>query len=615
VAGSRSRNLVDFTAWGAKLSKPVLNTLLAVVFAAILGVILTPLWNELSAEIKPVIGAPAVALIGILILVGTAAFSLAVLHYFGVLGAGAESAATREREDYDALRRRIASSSWLDGFLDAIDRFFCDEGIADRSLFSRIFGLRKPAPLWTAPAFDRCLLLALIYFVAAIALIWTASNHVGPAEAALGLHAADDWRRAAILAAVGLLPLATWGVVRAKETRLGPSLPVICAFAGAAVIFGTSAGTVAYAVVGAVTGAIVVGAVGAVGGGGALAIIGVAIGAGAGAGAAAAAIAGAVAGAVASAVGFAFGALNTDDVEDAFAGVFAFAIIGAAAMVGAAAFAVVGTFSGTAARVGSVAVVGTAAYTVVFCIVGADRSSTRRGRQGIFLSVFVFVIILACLAGAALLSHLDNWQRFGPAALFLGLLTPLNALFDWLSLGLTRALMRRGVEREKKWWPYLYAVINALLASAVVAVLAMAMVAGVQLFDDLAVYGGGNPVLPPMREFLGAIKADPGKPEYWWVYATLFSTALPSLINLFIAGVSLARGVPGVSTWLLGKVREGEAVPAYDRLRVAIVLSLQGVVGLAIALVAQGFLFWVIVWQGMPRLGIGVLDLASLVAH
>jgi hypothetical protein len=624
--GAHSCNLADFTASGAKLqklNKPTLNTLstlIAVVFAAILGVILAPFWSELSTAIKPAIGAPAAALIGILILVGTAAFSLAILHYFAVLGAGTEAAATPEREGYDALRRQLASSTSvtsayahnLDGFLGGIDRFFCDQRSADQSLFSRIFGLRKPAPLWTAPAFDRCLLLALFYFVAAVALIWTASNQVGPAEAVLGLHAADDWRRAAILAAVGLSPLATWGALRVNRDLF--SLASICIFAGATVVLGTSAFTVGYAVLGAIAGAIVVGIIGTFCGGGILTTIGAAIGAGAGAGAAAAAGAGGVAGAVASAVGFTFFFLDTDDIWDFFAGVFAFAVIGAAALVGAAAFAFVGTFSGTAARVGSVAVIGIAVYTIVFCVVGVYENSTGRGRQGIFLSVFIFVIVLACLAAAALLAHRDNWPTFGPAVLFVGLLAPVNALFDWMSVGLTRALMRRGIERET-WWPYLYAVINALLALAVVAILAMAMVAAAQLFDDLAVHGGGNPVLPPMRELLGAIKAAPGKPEYWWIYATLFSAMLPSLINLFVAGVSLARGVPGVSTWLLGKVRQGEAVRAFDRLIVAIVLSLQGIVGLAIALVAQGFLCWAMLWQALPRLGIGVLDLASLVAH
>jgi hypothetical protein len=223
-------------------------------------------------------------------------------------------------------------------------------------------------------------------------------------------------------------------------------------------------------------------------------------------------------------------------------------------------------------------------------------------------------MIVMCFTDVALLSHLDNWQIFGPLLLFLGPITLITALFGWLSLGLTRALMRRGLERGKGW-PYLCAFIDALLALVVMAFLAVAMVAAVQLFDDLAASGGGKPVFPPMLEFLDAIKADPGNPEYWWIYATLFSTVLPSLTNLFIAGVSLARGVPDMSSWLAGQAKEAEAIPAYDRLLVAIVLALQGVAGLAIAVVAQGFLFLIIIWQGVPRLGIVALGLAHLVAR
>jgi hypothetical protein len=53
------------------------------------------------------------------------------------------------------------------------------EGLA-RSLFPHAFGLRTPAPLRTAPAFDRCLLLALLYPILTIFLIWAVSGHVGP---------------------------------------------------------------------------------------------------------------------------------------------------------------------------------------------------------------------------------------------------------------------------------------------------------------------------------------------------------------------------------------------------------------------------------------------------
>jgi hypothetical protein len=534
------------------LNKPALDALFAAVFAAVLGVILAPLWNDFWADMKPAMGAPLVALIGIIILVGIAAFGLAILHYLGVLGAGAKQVGTRERNDYDALRQRIAAGNWiareyarrLDIFLNAIDRFFGDAGMADRTLLPHAFGLRTPAPLWTARAFDRCLWLALVYPIVAILLIWAVSNEVGPAESALRLPILDAWRRALVIATIALGIISFLGILRNSGWRAFSWFVALCAFSIAS----------------------------------------------------------------AAAIGF----LDFYFVAYLLACLFVFSNSGAAV--------VALTLSYTLILIIAFGFMGTSVSSIlvtvfIYCIgviavsfaIGSLHQKIYEGRrQGTILSLHLALMYLLCFAGALFLSRLPTWPKFGPVLL--------NAPFDWLSLGLTRALMRRGLEREK-WWPYFYAMVDALLAAVVIALLAIAVVGGVQLFDDVAVYGGGDRLLPPIRVFLDAIKAHPGKPEFWWVYATLFSTMLPSLINLFIAGVSLARGVPGVSTWLLGKVREGEAVPAYDRMLVAVVLSLQGVLGLAIALVAQGFLFWVIIWQGMPRLGIGVLDLASLVAH
>ena len=45
------------------------------------------------------------------------------------------------------------------------------------------------------------------------------------------------------------------------------------------------------------------------------------------------------------------------------------------------------------------------------------------------------VMVLACLDAAFLLSPLKIWELAGPLLLFLGLLTLLNAPFDWASLG------------------------------------------------------------------------------------------------------------------------------------------------------------------------------------
>ena len=130
-------------------------------------------------------------------------------RYVGILGADRRRRA--ERQDYDALRNSLAGANlaarlyaqWLTTFLDQVDRFFGDAGMADRTLFPRAFGLRAPAPLWTAPAFDRCLVLASIYPIATIFIIWVVSGHVGPAEAAIGLKPAlAGWQR--LFAALGV---------------------------------------------------------------------------------------------------------------------------------------------------------------------------------------------------------------------------------------------------------------------------------------------------------------------------------------------------------------------------------------------------------------------------
>src|SRR5436305_13324706 len=111
------------------------------------------------------------------------------------------------------------------------------------------------------------------------------------------------------------------------------------------------------------------------------------------------------------------------------------------------------------------------------------------------LALFLPVMILVSLDAAYLLSTLKIWGTVGPLLLFQGLLTLINAPFDWASLGLTRALLRRGLEL-RGWWPLALALIDALVAAPIIALLALTMVVGVQAFDDIAAHGGGERVLP-----------------------------------------------------------------------------------------------------------------------
>jgi hypothetical protein len=192
--------------------------------------------------------------------------------------------------------------------------------------------------------------------------------------------------------------------------------------------------------------------------------------------------------------------------------------------------------------------------------------------------------------------------------LFLGLLTLLNAPFDWASLGLTRALLRRGLEL-KSWWPFLLALVDALCAVIIVALLALTMVIGVQTFDALAIHGGGKPVLP-LGPLFDGISTHPEAPEYWWIYSLLLSTMIPSLLNLVIGGTALMRAVPGLSPLLAHYLPANGAVRSYDRAWIAAVLTGQVALGVVLGVGVQALLAYGLIFYAMPAVGLGLLDVA-----
>ena len=576
------------------------------------------------------IGLTLAAPISLLGAAGGLALALLYWRYLGILGAGAEPLGSLERQAYDALRASLATgglpvrlySLWLSGFLDAVDRFFGDAGKGNRTLFPRAFWLKMPAPLWTAPAFDRCLLLALIYPIFTIFVIWAVTGHVGPAEEALNLPPdLPGERRGLFIAAVGFTAFAMRRYARTKGWKsliwLIVAAAVDAGVASAAsgtfgflitIAFFIAASFVAFAVAGAAAGAVAVGFP------------------------------------AADAVIVAFGVAGGVAAAFAFAGAFTVATGGSGITIGA--FVVAIAIAGSVTGSGAVAVAVTVAVAFIMAVANTvDRAiapasmapyvltfvlvvavpvavafavavlrdvSARNRRQEIFLLVLLGAMTIACLVSASFLSYLRDWEISGPLLLFLGLLTLLNAPFDWASLGLTRALLRRGLELGG-WWPYLLALLDALLAGVIIAVLALTMVIGVQAFDALAVHGGGYAILPLTPLFDG-LAAHPEAPEYWWIYALLLSTTIPSLVNLVIGGTALTRTAPGLPSLLLQKIPAGRAVPAFDRAWVALVLTLQVVGGVILGVAAQALLAVGLIRYVMPWLGLGLLDLARAVA-
>ncbi len=226
--------------------------------------------------------------------------------------------------------------------------------------------------------------------------------------------------------------------------------------------------------------------------------------------------------------------------------------------------------------------------------------------------MFTLCLVTARVLSTAEMTEYVNWDRTKPLLLYLGLFTLVNAPFDWLSLGLTRLLLRYGIEKGG-YWPYALAVVDAIVASLLITILALAMAWSNDLFNFLAEQGGGEQarVLPSSSFYLGMLERDPAAPEFWWLYATLFSTMIPSVINLFIAGFSFLRTLPWARNFVLSNMREGETMPVVARLISSTILTAQIALAWPVAIAAQTFLTYVVLWQIMPRLGLGILHLVE----
>lgn len=571
---------------------------------------------------------PAIAgIMTIACAVAGVAFVLMLQRYLAVL-ASMDDAKPRsaERKEYSALRRSLAEGNraarfytdWLTKTLNAVDRFFGDAEHADRTLFPRAFGLRTPAPLWTAQAYDRCLLLALVYPIATIFIVWAVSGHVGPAEAWLNLKSDfSTWARGVLAIAIGFEALAVWRGRRSTGWRFLAWIIVAGVVAGSVAAAGGSNSFFGIVLVVVVVVVVITDAsVSAITFAGAFAV----------AFTAAFYVAteilrsdpyihahpSAYLGSLIFFIfvfGFVFGAAGVVARSGSAAVAFSFALAIAVVIASYSYFLfmrVDGPVSDMRGYVGIGAVVG--AFCIVFAVARAiawlSAKSTANRWQGLFLSMHGVVFTIGCLAAAYFFSSSIWWFYTGSLLLFLSLFAVVNAPFDWLSLGLTRALLRRGLERQG-WWPYLYSFVDTAFAGFIIAALALAMVIGVQAFDELAVRGKKSSAVLPLDTLFSGLATNPSAPEYWWVYALLLSTMVPSLVNLAIGGASLVRGVPGVPTLLLKFMPANRAPTAANRAWIATVLTAQVFLGAFLGLAAQFVLIWVIMLHALPMVGLG----------
>jgi len=245
----------------------------------------------------------------------------------------------------------------------------------------------------------------------------------------------------------------------------------------------------------------------------------------------------------------------------------------------AVALATSGTFIGAVCNTTIVSTFCGAVAGCVGVVVAVLYAQAKRlGHRSIFLSLFIVTMIVLAYVFAARASPLaspDAWKRGGAFLLLFGLLTLLNAPFDFLSLGLTRGFLRRGLQ-ERGFSPIKFAFYDAAVAIAIIGVLACVLVIAIQFFGALEMPGGlPHPTLN-LQGALDTIEHDPWAPQNFWIYALLLTTQAPSLINLSIGAVSVAWTFRPFSTLILSgfpKTKGGRVVKADRNWMIPLLIS------------------------------------------
>lgn len=151
-----------------------------------------------------------------------------------------------------------------------------------------------------------------------------------------------------------------------------------------------------------------------------------------------------------------------------------------------------------------------------------------------------------------------------PLVIFLALLPAINAPLDWLSLGVSRTLIRwtagPGAEKPRgRVFEYVVILLDFALALVFAAGVVMLTAAGLALFDRLHVMGGGEGVFPAL-DVIARIRANPHAEEFWWLYLMMFWTLAPTFLHALTFVFSFVALAPEKLGWLR-RLSETRALP------------------------------------------------------
>jgi hypothetical protein len=217
---------------------------------------------------------------------------------------------------------------------------------------------------------------------------------------------------------------------------------------------------------------------------------------------------------------------------------------------GAVAFegAVVVAFGVASASADTFTFKGTVAGAVACVVVVAEELSSRpMAWRLLYCGALVALLIVAVKMPDDFGAGQRNQAVF--FMLTMGLLPLVNAVFDFASVGLTRYLLRLGLEQKRAAWR---AVLDGLGGIAIFFALGCTLIA----FVTFVVPADGVPLVE-LKQLFADMRRAPG--DYIWLMVTLFSTLIPTLLHLSVAVLTLGLQYPApLRNFVAGLLERGE---------------------------------------------------------
>ncbi|MEQ1522466.1 MAG: hypothetical protein ABL936_14435 [Aestuariivirga sp.] len=155
---------------------------------------------------------------------------------------------------------------------------------------------------------------------------------------------------------------------------------------------------------------------------------------------------------------------------------------------------------------------------------------------------------------------------FAFATIYLGIMPLCNAIWDWISLGVTRWLLTIAATRKSSISFLVTSLFDVAAASLFLVGLASSMAFLIALMNHISVSNSG-PIIIDLMMLIQKIRQNPYDASVYWIYLSLITTFVPTLLHLFIMVFVSADLIPTKKSkdWMLKAFDFGFKHDAYNR--------------------------------------------------